>query len=78
MLSWNPGATPLWGGTLCLGAPFTRGPLQFTDGAGTASFPVVILPGDVGNTRNFQWWFRDLGDPFGVGLSDGLSVIFCN
>ncbi len=71
-------STPLFGGTLCIAPPITRGPLTLTTAGGAASFGVTILPSMVGTTRQFQWWFRDPADPFTVGLSDALSVTFCN
>jgi len=63
---------------LCVGTPLVRGPLSKTGVSGDASFPVNITPAMVGSTRNYQWWFRDPADPFGIGLSDGLQVVFCD
>jgi hypothetical protein len=74
----NQAATPFNGGTLCLGPPLTRGPLTKTSPSGAASFAVLITPAMVGTTLNYQWWFRDPPDPFGIGLSDGLAVTFCD
>jgi Immune inhibitor A-like, MAM domain len=74
----NQASSPFSGGTLCVGPPVTRGPLTKTSLSGTASFPVTITPAMVGTTINYQWWFRDPADPFGVGLSNGLSVTFCD
>ncbi|HVS18010.1 MAG TPA: hypothetical protein VMT18_05370, partial [Planctomycetota bacterium] len=71
-------STPFNGGVLCVGPPITRGPLQFTSGTGATAFTPTILPADVGTTRRFQWWFRDIGDSQGTGLSDGLAVTFCD
>ena len=74
----NPASTPFNGGVLCIAPPITRGPLTFTNGVGSASYAPTLLPADVGKTRRYQWWFRDLGDPQGTGLSNGLTVTFCN
>ena len=71
-------ANPFFGGTKCVANPVKRTPVQTTSGTGTASFAVAIDPAMVGTTRNYQWWFRDPADPFTVGLSDGLSVDFCD
>ena len=30
-----------------------------------------------GTTRYYQLWFLDSGDPFGVGVSNAVSVTFC-
>ena len=46
--------------------------------AGTARYTVPITPQMAGTTLNYQWWFRDLGDPFGSGLSNALRTTFCN
>jgi hypothetical protein len=77
---WSPNqnSMPFNGGFLCVGAPLTRGPLMVTSPSGTGSLPVTITPAMVGTTLNYQWWFRDPGDATGVGLSNGLSVTFCN
>jgi hypothetical protein len=32
----------------------------------------------VGTTLYYQYWFRDPADSFGVGLSEGLEVTFCD
>jgi hypothetical protein len=74
----NPDSAPFNGGILCIAPPLTRGPMTLTSGAGTASFAPTILPSDVGKLRRYQWWFRDPGDAFGTGLSNGLIVTFCN
>jgi hypothetical protein len=40
---------------------------------------VAIDPSMVGTTRHFQFWFRDPQHPdgTGIGLSNGLRVVFC-
>jgi hypothetical protein len=74
----NPDSAPFNGGILCIAPPLTRGPLVVTSGTGTVSYAPTILPSDVGKLRRYQWWFRDPGDAFGTGLSNGLIVTFCN
>ena len=86
LFSRNAASTPFRGGTLCLGAPIFRTALSSTGGsvgrACTGSLSLRInAPGSLinqspGTRLNFQAWFRDAGDPFGVGLSDAMTVIF--
>ncbi|MCK6448448.1 MAG: S8 family serine peptidase [Planctomycetes bacterium] len=77
---WGTGqqSASFHGGTLCVTAPFKRSTVLGTDGVGAASYQYVIDALDVGQTLNFQWWMRDPADPFTDGLSDALSVNFCN
>jgi hypothetical protein len=77
---WGGGAAsqPFNGGTLCVAPPLTRGPVTMTDGTGAASTPIVVEPAMVGTTLFYQWWFRDPADFYKVGLSDALTVTFCN
>jgi hypothetical protein len=72
------GATPYTGGFMCVGLPQRRMPATFTDSTGAASQSIPIDPSMVGTQRHYQWWFRDPPDPFHVGLSDALTVTFCN
>lgn len=74
----TPANTPFNGGILCVGPPITRGPLVFTNGSGAATYAPDLLPADIGATRRYQWWFRDPADSQGTGLSNGLTVLFCN
>jgi hypothetical protein len=48
------------------------------DGSGSVDIP--ITSGMVGTDRYFQFWYRDpmAPDGNGVGLSNGLCVIFCD
>jgi Matrixin len=70
-------AAPFEGGTLNVAGPYVRvRPVQF-DFVGSAAVRVPVDPALAGGTRWYQIWFRDPGDPFGVGLSDGLRVTFC-
>ncbi|MBI5434341.1 MAG: S8 family serine peptidase [Planctomycetes bacterium] len=77
---WGAGqqAGSFHGGTLCVTPPFTRSSVVTTDALGAASYQYPIQAANVGQTLNFQWWMRDPGDAFGDGLSDALSVTFCN
>lgn len=77
-LFWSdqPGGGPFMGGTLHMAPPYTRTPLLNLDWFGSTE---VAIPADaalVGTTRYYQAWYADPTDPFGVGLSDALSVTF--
>jgi hypothetical protein len=69
---------PLWGGKLCVAQGIVRGPVTVTNGSGGASVAFNVVPGLVGSTRYFQYWFRDPQDPagFGYGLTGGMRVEF--
>lgn len=79
-------ATPLGAGILCVGAPLYRVSAPLTvDAAGSAShavdftaYPAGVGPGALvpGTTWNFQFWYRDPGDPLGSNTSDALSIAF--
>lgn len=73
-------SAPFLGGTLCAQQPIVRlTPIFTLDGAGATSRPIPIDVSMLGETRFFQFWFRDPPHPDGttVGLSDGLEVTFC-
>jgi hypothetical protein len=85
--SSSAGAVPFQGGIWCLGAPFSRTPVQDSGGAigvencsGTYSFDAgaLIASGTdpllvAGASVHAQWWMRDpLSQPFPVGLSDAI------
>ncbi|MCB9915435.1 MAG: hypothetical protein H6828_09840 [Planctomycetes bacterium] len=77
-LFWSdqPGGMPFMGGQLLMAPPYTRStPLVF-DWFGGVSLNVPVTPALVGRTRYYQAWYVDGGDPWGVGLSDGLQVTF--
>ena len=74
-------------GLLCASGPTIRlaariasdGSASF--GFGVAGDPLVSVRGAVpapGETRYYQVWYRDVQDPFFVGLSNGLAVDFCD
>jgi hypothetical protein len=72
---------PFFGGRLLVTGGITRGSLFFLDGVdGSGSVDIPITSGMVGTDRYFQFWYRDpmAPDGNGVGLSNGLCVIFCD
>ncbi|HTF89057.1 MAG TPA: VCBS repeat-containing protein [Planctomycetota bacterium] len=69
--------SPFQGGTLCLAAPVQRLPGQLISAQGTAAYSIPVSGPMVGTSRWFQFWFRDTQASFGSGLSNGLSVTFC-
>jgi Subtilase family len=74
-------AVPVGDGTLCVGGSIVRLPVQTTSAGGTVSqtFDAAGSGLNVGDTANFQFWYRDpTGGPAGNNFSDGLSVTFCN
>ena len=67
---------PFFGGTLWIGAPYERERVfafQATAARVTIDVPAGVVPGD---SRFYQLWFADPGDPQGVGLSHGLWITF--
>jgi len=72
-------------GVRCVGGAVNRLPVLFTDPAGAGSHALDLAGGsastsviDVGETWNFQFWFRDPAfGRAGFNLSDGLEVTFC-
>jgi len=71
-----PGELPLAGGLLHMRGPFHRTPVVQVGIFGSASLEVEVDPAMVGRTRYYQFWYEDGGDPWGVGLSAGLEVVF--
>lgn len=81
VMSESVARSPLFGGTLCVGAPITRFlDIEFADATGTLERavdltalpgPTTFLPGD---TWNFQYWHRDVLVSAPANLSDALSV----
>jgi hypothetical protein len=71
---------PIVGGTLLVQPPIERLPAVLLDGTGAATIPVPMQAAWAGTTRNFQFWFRDPAHPdgTGVGLSNGVEVVFCD
>lgn len=80
------GSMPFQNGTMCIGGPLTRTPGQGSGGnpppadcSGTMSLdltttiPASVVPAIV----TVQAWQRDVTDPFGSGLSNGIEVLVC-
>ena len=72
-----PAAVPFLGGTLLVAGPWKRHGVHAFDFLGGVTVPLPVDAALVGTRRCFQLWFQDAGDPFGVGLSDALAVVFC-
>ena len=76
----NQSLTPFGNGFLCVSGGITRLPVQSIDvfGDATHSFDASAAGFTIGETENFQFWYRD---PMGGGaffnLSDGLSTTWC-
>ena len=75
----SPAALPFFNAIRCVGDPITRSGLVVTNGSGAASLAVDFDIDDLGLPRYLQWWFRDASqlDGTGVGLSNGLEIVFC-
>jgi len=68
---------PFQGGTWLLGGLDARRDVAFTlSFLGDVELAVPAPPELLGTTRYFQAWFQDPGDPFGSGLTNGLSVTY--
>jgi competence protein ComEC len=72
-------STPFYGGTLWVEPPLTRLAVQLMDPFGVLQYDLPIDGSMVGQTRYYQFWFRDPAHPDGttVGLSNALAVPFC-
>ncbi len=75
----GPASVPFLGGTLCAQPPILRGPVHLYSAGGTVDVPIPVVAADIGKTRWFQFWFRDVNHPdgTGTGLSGGAQVTFC-
>lgn len=67
---------PFQGGTLLVAAPIHRDAIFGIDIFGVGEVSLTTRIEAVGLTRHYQVWFRDTGDPFGSGLTNGLKVTF--
>jgi len=76
--SASTSSNPFMGGTLWIAPPVTRHGVQFLDSLGSVSYPYGVDGAMVGTTQYFQLWYRDPADAFGVGLSGGLEVTYCD
>lgn len=81
-------ATPFQGGFLCVAGAVNRLPGKFTGGVGPCTGSLSYTLSDVllhpaggslaaGAHLYMQTWTRDLADPFGSSLSNGLDAILC-
>ncbi len=75
-VSSTPGVIPFAGGELLSGPPYQRTPSQTVGWLGNGSLQVDISPSMIGTTRYYQYWFADPGDVHGIGLSNGMEVLF--
>jgi serine protease AprX len=82
LLFWgsDTASIPFQGGTLCVQAPLTRGAPLTTDPLGAAAWALDLSARTPGDQESYQVWFRDPGDlaGFGTGLSNGLTVTYCD
>jgi hypothetical protein len=69
----------LFGGTLLVGAPNARIAAGLIGAGGFTSNALTLTPILAGQTRCYQYWFRDPAhvDGTGVGLSNAVEVVFC-
>ena len=65
------------GGTLLVGPPIKREQFFQFDSSGWIELPIAVDSAMAGTTRHYQIWFHDLGDAWGIGLSDAVQVGFC-
>ena len=67
---------PFKDGTLCVGAPTQRLQMVSLDGSGSASSTIsIVTKGSVsaGQTRTYQFWFRDGGPGSVCGFDSNLT-----
>ena len=70
------GSVPFAGGELLMRPPYHRLKYVTFNILGMAEAQVSIEASMVGTTRYYQVYYHDAGDPTGVGLSEGLEVLF--
>lgn len=75
-----PANIPFQAGTLCVQSPQTRGAPKTTDVLGAATWNIDLSTKTPGDAESYQVWFRDPAEPsgFGTGLSNGLTVTYCD
>lgn len=74
----NPALIPFANATRYVGSPLARLGVQAFDGAGSSTWSIPITAAMVGRTSCYQGYVRDALHPdgTGVGLSNGLRVVF--
>lgn len=70
-------AAPFFGGTLLVNRPLRREGMFVFDFLGGVTIPLPVRAPLVGQTRHYQLWYQDAGDPTGVGLSNAVRVTYC-
>lgn len=82
LVFWGIGqaSLPLLGGTLLVQPPLTRLPAVVLDGTGNVTIPLDLEPAAIGQTRNYQFWFRDPTHPDGTGsgLTNAIQAPICD
>jgi hypothetical protein len=82
LVFWGQGqaSLPLLGGTLLVQPPLIRLPAVVLDGTGAVTIPLDLEPDAPGQTRNYQFWFRDPTHPDGTGsgLTNAIQVPICD
>jgi hypothetical protein len=66
------------GGQLVVLPPLIRLATVTIDGSGNLTIPYTVLPSDVGETKTYQLIYRDGGSPIAAGLTQGLTVTYCD
>ncbi len=74
----QPGLIPFAGGALWVTPPVLRLAPKQIGPSGEMSYAITVTPQKVGQFESFGFWFRDPLHPDGngVGLSDGLQVLY--
>jgi hypothetical protein len=70
-------SAPHFGGVLLVSNPH-RGPSFTLDAQGAGSTSIAVPPALVGAKRAYQVLFRDPADAYGVGMTNGVLVTFCD
>jgi hypothetical protein len=71
-------AIPFHGGWMLVGPRRIRAKKFTADAFGATSIAVDVTPALAGVTRYYQFWFEDLGDPWGSGTSNAIKITFCD
>jgi hypothetical protein len=71
-------AVPYFGGTVYMGQPIQRAARIATDALGEATATLPVTPDLLGQTRIYQYWYRDPAHPDGThaGLSNAFKVTY--